>query len=263
MFHSDGLMLLHFGKTGPQSASISGTIDAPIEASGNSISGGMVKSGDKLKIYYNDESRHGAVGSFEISGLNTINTYSISYPLPTLIPLNLYDIRINCLNETSSILKWSINESSDYSSYIIEYSNINNGWTKINTLQCNKNPNYNEYIVTIPNFNYNTLYKLSVIKYDGTIEVIKIIKPLNCGTEQTVKIYPNPFGNSFNVETTEFIDDYELMVFDNLGNMVYNKNCHDRQETINFEYFNDGIYFIRVLFEGNILYQTMVSKINN
>jgi len=87
LFHKDGLMLFNFGKTGPQSASISGTYDAPIEASGNSFAGGMVKSGNKLKIYYNDESRQGAIGSFEISGLSTVRELTPLVPLPIRIPL--------------------------------------------------------------------------------------------------------------------------------------------------------------------------------
>jgi hypothetical protein len=86
LFHKDGLMLLHFGKTGPQSESISGTSDAPIEAAGNAFAGQMVKDGNKLKVYYNDESRHGAIGSFEISGLSTVRELMPLVSLPIKIP---------------------------------------------------------------------------------------------------------------------------------------------------------------------------------
>jgi hypothetical protein len=86
LFHKDGLMLLNFGKTGPQSASISGTQDAPIEAAGNAFAGQMVKDGNKLKVFYNDESRQGAIGSFEISGLSTVRELIPLVPLPIKIP---------------------------------------------------------------------------------------------------------------------------------------------------------------------------------
>jgi hypothetical protein len=263
LFHKDGLMLLHFGKTGPQSASISGTSDAPIEAAGNSFAGGMVKSGNKLKVYYNDESRQGAVGSFEISGLNTINTYNISYPLPDGISLDLYDMKIYCLNEDNSMMNWIISETSEYFRYIIEYSDINGNWVKISTIECGKNPIYNEYLLSIPNFNYQVLYRLSVIKYDGTTEVIKIMKSVNCGSEQVIKVYPNPTEDTFKIETPEFMDEYELIILDNLGKVVYSKNCSGWQETVEFENFNEGIYFIRLMSEGNLLYQTKISKIGN
>ena len=94
LFHKDGLMLGYFGKTGPQSDAISGTSDAPIEASGNAFAGQMVKDGNKLKIYYNDESRHGAIGSFEISGLSTVRE---------LIPLVSLPIKIPSKKDTSVI----------------------------------------------------------------------------------------------------------------------------------------------------------------
>jgi hypothetical protein len=124
LFHKDGLMLLNFGKTGPQSQAISGTSDAPIEAAGNSFDGQMVKDGNKLKIYYNDESRHGAIGSFEISGLSTVRE---------LVPLVLLPIKIPSKKDTSTI-KYSKNKP------IIVYPNsfnntinleINNAYTLI------------------------------------------------------------------------------------------------------------------------------------
>jgi hypothetical protein len=263
LFHKDGLMLLHFGKTGPQSVSISGTSDAPIEAAGNSFAGGMVKSGNKLKVYYNDESRQGAVGSFEISGLNTIKMYNISYPLDVPLPFNLYDIKIYCLSKDKSMMNWRISEGLEYFRYVIEYSDINGDWVKVNTILCGKNPNYNEYLVSIPNFNHQTLYRLSLIKYDGTVEIVKTLKSVNCGSEQVVKVYPNPTESTFKIETPEFMSEYELMILDNLGKVVYSKNCSGWQETVGFENFNEGIYFIRLMSEGNILYQTKISKIGN
>ena len=113
------------GRMGAESVkAISGTSDAPIEAAGNSFDGQMVKDGNKLKIYYNDESRHGAIGSFEISGLSTVRE---------LVPLVLLPIRIP-LEKDTSIIKYSKNKP------IIVYPNpfnnninieINNAYTLI------------------------------------------------------------------------------------------------------------------------------------
>jgi hypothetical protein len=64
-------------------------------------------------------------------------------------------------------------------------------------------------------------------------------------------------------ETPEFMDEYELIILDNLGKVVYSKNCSGWQETVGFENFNEGIYFIRLMSEGNLLYQTKLSKIGN
>jgi hypothetical protein len=189
--------------------------------------------------------------------------YNISYPLDVPLPFNLYDIKIYCLSKDKSMMNWRISEGLEYFRYVIEYSDINGDWVKVNTILCGKNPNYNEYLVSIPNFNHQTLYRLSLIKYDGTVEIVKTLKSVNCGSEQVVKVYPNPTESTFKIETPEFMSEYELMILDNLGKVVYSKNCSGWQETVGFENFNEGIYFIRLMSEGNILYQTKISKIGN
>lgn len=260
LFHKDGLMLLHFGKTGPQSISISGTSDAPIEAAGNSFAGGMVKSGNKLKIYYNDESRQGAVGSFEISGLNTINIQTISYPLDVPLPYTLYDIRINCVSKTSSLLSWKISETSEYKNYVVEYYDMNGNWVEINTINCGKNPTYNEYSLILNNFSNVLLYRLSIVKLDGTIEIIKTIRAIGCGVDEPFKVYPNPFQNTFKIEVPSFVEEYRLVILDNQGKTIYDGNCKGSQEISNITNSNNGIYFVQIIYEGNILYQGKLSK---
>jgi hypothetical protein len=262
LFHKDGLMLVNFGKTGPQSESISGTSDAPIEAAGNGFAGNMVKDGNKLKIYYNDESRHGAIGSFEVSGLNTIAIDNISYPLDVALPYTLYDIKINCVNNTSSLLTWKISETSEYNNYLIEYSNINDKWVKLNTINCNNNPTYNEYSILLNNSNNISLYRLSIVKKDGTVEVIKTIRTRDCGKEEFFKVYPNPFKNTFKVEVPTFVDEYRLVILDNLGKVVYDNTCSGNQEITNMGSFGSGIYFVQIMYQGDILYQNKLSKNN-
>ena len=262
LFHKDGLMLVNFGKTGPQSESISGTSDAPIEAAGNAFAGQMVKDGNKLKIYYNDESRHGAIGSFEVSGLNTIVIDNISYPLDVALPYTLYDIKINCVNNTSSLLTWKISETSEYNNYLIEYSNINDKWVKLNTINCNNNPTYNEYSILLNNSNNISLYRLSIVKKDGTVEVIKTIRTRDCGKEESFKVYPNPFKNTFKVEVPTFVDEYRLVILDNLGKVVYDNTCSGNQEITNMGSFGSGIYFVQIIYQGDVLYQNKLSKNN-
>jgi len=73
LFHEDGLMLYQIGKTGPQSEASSSTVDAPIEAAGNAYGAGFVKSGSAYYIYHCDESRHGAIHRFKITGVDTVS----------------------------------------------------------------------------------------------------------------------------------------------------------------------------------------------
>jgi len=72
LFHEDGLMLMQLGKTGPQADIYNGGHDAPREAAGNMLGGQIVKIGNDYWIFYCDESRHGAIHYFRISGANTV-----------------------------------------------------------------------------------------------------------------------------------------------------------------------------------------------
>jgi hypothetical protein len=259
LFHKDGLMLAYFGKTGPQSESISGTSDAPIEAAGNSFAGQMVKSGNKLKIYYNDESRHGAIGSFEVSGLNTIKIDNICYPLDVPLPYYLYDIKINCLPENKFLLNWKINEGPEYSKYIIEYSDENNNFVELNTVNCNHNPMYSEYSI-INNFNSN-LIRLSIVEKNGVKKVIKTIRVPNCNENTLIKVYPNPFKNVFSVEIPDFISGTAtISVINNLGKEILNTTLNSSREEFRLEDFNNGIYLVNIIYEGSIIYNCKLIK---
>lgn len=67
-----GLLLKQIGKTTPQAEIDSGTTYAPAQAAGNAFSGKLVKSGSSYVIYHNDESVHGAIHRFRISGVDTV-----------------------------------------------------------------------------------------------------------------------------------------------------------------------------------------------
>jgi len=73
LYNNDyGLLLKQIGKTLPQAIIDSGTPDAPAQAAGNAFSGKLVKSGSNYFIYHNDESIHGAIHRFKITGVDTL-----------------------------------------------------------------------------------------------------------------------------------------------------------------------------------------------
>jgi hypothetical protein len=73
-----GLLLKQIGKTTPQAIIDSGTSDAPAQAAGNAFSGKLVKSGSNYVIYHNDESVHGAIHRFRITGVDTIAEQTVT-----------------------------------------------------------------------------------------------------------------------------------------------------------------------------------------
>jgi hypothetical protein len=116
----------------------------------------MVKDGNKLKVYYNDESRQGAIGSFEISGLSTVRE---------LMPLVLLPIKIPFQKDTSTI-KYSKDKQ------IIAYPNpfdntisikINNAYTLI------------PYKVTVSDFQGRIVLD-QTIYFDNDLDITRELK---------------------------------------------------------------------------------------
>lgn len=70
--YDNGLFVGQFGTTGPESGGVGGAMMA-----GNSFSPALVKVGSDYYLYHNDESFHGAVHRWKISGLNTIQEQTI------------------------------------------------------------------------------------------------------------------------------------------------------------------------------------------
>lgn len=67
-----GLLIKQIGKTTPQAVTDSGTTFSPAQSAGNAFSGKLVKSGSNYFIYHNDESVHGAIHRFKITGVDTL-----------------------------------------------------------------------------------------------------------------------------------------------------------------------------------------------
>lgn len=269
LFHKDGLMLMNFGKTGPQAAAISGTYDAPIEASGNSFAGQMVKDGNKLRIFYNDESRHGAIGSFEISGLNTIRTVLPLIPLPA----DPNGISATCMGENIKLNWLEVDEFLNYS-HKLEYS-VDGGisWKKITKLDYTATGvAVKEYSVYIKNFGIdNCIYKVSKIDEEGKVRKTYLVRQPFCDGTQKGEIYPNPFSDRIFVvvPNPESAESYRLIIRDNSGRIVIDKKllCNPDDSTITYEVsetakLSEGIYSISVMGETSIIFQTKIIKIN-
>ena len=82
-FADNGLMVAQFGITTPEAEREYGPEASPMGA-GNVFSSALVKVDNNYYLYHNDESVHGAVHRWKISGLNTIQKQTFPIVLPNL-----------------------------------------------------------------------------------------------------------------------------------------------------------------------------------
>ena len=78
LYHQDGLMIMQLGKTTPEAQVYSNTNDAPREAAGNALASKMFKIGSDYYIIHCDESVHGALHLFKITGINTLKIITLT-----------------------------------------------------------------------------------------------------------------------------------------------------------------------------------------
>lgn len=72
-------------------------------------------------------------------------------------------------------------------------------------------------------------------------------------------IYPNPTNNIFNIKT--IIDDYTLSVYDQMGEIILRKKCHNN-ETLDISNLPGGVYIVSFIVDGGSIYTTRLVKMN-
>ena len=62
----------------------------------------------------------------------------------------------------------------------------------------------------------------------------------------TFNIYPNPNDGSFFIECNKIIIDTKVEIYNNLGQLVFNKPIESKIEEIKLINFTSGIYFVKI-----------------
>jgi hypothetical protein len=83
-FNEDGLLVGNFGVTG-----LEASLNGQFAMAGNSFSTALVKVGGDYYIYHCDESRHGGIHSWHVTGLNTISESNVATLVVTNTPINV------------------------------------------------------------------------------------------------------------------------------------------------------------------------------
>ncbi len=130
-YHESGLMVSQFGVVSPEAEALEH--EAFAKGAGNVFSSTLVKVGSDYYIYHNDESVHGGVHRWKISGLNSITEQNLSISMQTVTGTgligNYYDgVELNNFKMKASVLNSTVNLSTP-PSQVTSASNFSTKWT--------------------------------------------------------------------------------------------------------------------------------------
>ncbi len=195
-----------------------------------------------------------------------------------LMPLPLHDLLLesNCTKEGMINFKWSLTPTEDNFSYGIEYSN-NNGetWLSLGNIKADLNSlgvGRQEYELTIDkSTETNVLYRFYSANFDNSKRTIVPID-VDCIDRTTYKVFPNPFTGTLSVDinsTTTSNKNVTIQIFNEYGQSVYTTNKVNNSDytTAQFylegtEFLSQGIYFLQVTNNQNIVYKTKITKMD-
>jgi hypothetical protein len=76
---------------------------------------------------------------------------------------------------------------------------------------------------------------------------------------EQISVYPNPNNGIFNLQVSDH-ENMSVEVYNALGQKVYGESLQSNIQPLNITALNAGVYFVRVLKQNSLIYQTKVCK---
>jgi hypothetical protein len=257
--NDDGLLLGIFGVTGRDIVDGKQVWDQESVPgmAGNSLTAGIAKVGGDYFIYHCDESHHGGVHQWKISGLNSVRKeiISINSKLNIVLRKNQIDLKAIERSGKAQIL-YSIKNPDPGMNYQLERSSNNINFTPVISLtgdlsrtqswldnSATKGKNY--YRISYKDVTGNLRFSnTSILNITGDVSKIEIAPNPSSGNNLSVKLQNAPEGN------------YVLRLLNNSQQVTLQKTIFHSGNTADYlisglSNLPKGIYHL--LIEGNIL----------
>ena len=168
------------------------------------------------------------------------------------LPVSWLKIAAKRKQETEAIITWSTVNETNNSHFEIEYSYDLKNWKTIGKVIGNGNStiirNY-QFIDKNATQSIIIHYRIKQVDFDGNFEYSKVVN-IDADIAYTiaeVKVYPNPFTNSINIEQLNGIDSDMAYLYDITGRLIQQFSLNSNLESLNIgESLNPGIYNLKV-----------------
>ena len=76
----------------------------------------------------------------------------------------------------------------------------------------------------------------------------------------TFKVYPNPTTNFAIIETNNFINNYEVLLYDMFGKLILKEIINSEEYKLNLSEYQSGTYCLKLI-KDNDIKSTFIQKI--
>ncbi len=186
-----------------------------------------------------------ASGNWIAQMVTFISTSSI------VLPIDLLFFTGEC-NNNNIVLKWATASETNNEYFTVERSEDGSQWEAVGTVKSTGNSSITQnYSYTIGETSDKISYfRLKQTDLDGNFKYFNTIPVNNCNSNSAgLSIYPNPsngrslFGK-INLKANE---EYSIIIFDAVGNVVLRSTSSQPQFTVNFpQTLPSGVYFAKL-----------------
>lgn len=181
----------------------------------------------------------------------------------TPLPIELLDFQGFKLSENKNILTWKTSSELNNAYFEIQRSIDGNPLEPIGQVQGIGNSNDIRLYDFIDDsaFEKTYFYRLKQVDFDGNFSFSNIIKISDEGENlEIVSLFPNPSKAVFQVELNVNLYNYQVEIFNNLGQKVLAETKSGNNFNLDLTAFPSGIYHLQIQHEDKIVNYKLIKE---
>lgn len=205
--------------------------------------------GSAIKIRFRAIRGNGFRSDMAIDNLELLQTMAL--------PVELVKFEGQSNSKGESILSWETASEINASHFLIEHSEDGIHFETLGKIEATGNTNSISNYRHIHYFpsNPDNYYRLKMIDQDETFQYSSIIYLPYEKQDSEITIFPNPSSGVFQFHRSKENNDWDLLVFNSIGQLVKSNKWQDGEVMyeLNLEQFAEGVYTIQISNKNSVI----------
>ncbi|HXA01083.1 MAG TPA: T9SS type A sorting domain-containing protein [Cytophagaceae bacterium] len=195
-----------------------------------------------------------------VLGIATCRSSEFSNCENNILPVEFIGIDAEFNTNRSTTVSWQTAVEINNSYFVVTRSNDGQNFTSIGVIDGKGTAgDVSSYsFIDDMSFSGTTYYRIKQVDKDGSAGYSPIAAVMS--THRPIRIYPNPASDNIMVESGEFSEGTQLVIYDILGKAVKSNCISGNKIEINISDLPSGAYFIKINTNNNIIIERFIKK---